>query len=363
MTSRLKKWLAHELIDLERMYTDSQYTPEQIMQVLPGRSWKAIVHVAQRQGFRRKRSDTWTPDERIILETMYTNAECSREQITQHLPGRSWRSIQCQANTYNLRRPQPDPPWTEEELVILRNVYPDSQYTPEDITGALPKRSWFAIRTRAADLNLRRPYRNPHQIDRRYFAQIDTPHKAYDLGLIAADGCISDRGHISLWLNKKDLQLVTQVRDRIAPGMSIHENKHAYGVSIGSQQMASDLARFGIVPRKTHKLSWPGELPEAYIVFFLLGYFDGDGSFHRYIKDGVRVYWRWSLVGTQSFLSAAHYHVQRLAEVKISEPYVHNKQSPNLYVICTTGRKAMVIDRTLNASGLGLPRKHLPSDT
>lgn len=237
----------------------------------------------------------WTAHELAILQGMYPDSQCSSAQILEALPDRSWRAVQTRADLYNLRRPHLNHPWQEEEIATLKRIYPDPQYKPEDIVSALPKRSWAAIKIVAQDLSLRRPYRNPHQIDRRYFAQINTPHKAYDLGLIASDGCVTDRGHILLWLNKKDVQLVTQVRDRIAPAMPIHKKREAYGFSIGSQEMAKDLAKFGIVPRKTLNLDWPKELPEDLIVFFLLGYFDGDGSFHRYTKDGIRTYWRWSL--------------------------------------------------------------------
>src|SRR5690348_5245682 len=87
---------------------------------------------------------------------------------------------------------------------------------------------------------------------------------------------------------------------------------------------------------------------------------DGDGSFHQYTKGGTHKYWRWSLVGTRNFLITAHRYIQELVQVKISEPYIHNAQSPHLHVICTTGQKAIAIDRVLNASDLGLPRKHLP---
>jgi hypothetical protein len=45
----------------------------------------------------------------------------------------------------------------------------------------------------------------------------------------------------------------------------------------------------------------------------------------------------------------------------IAEPVRHCKdRSPHLYRITATGQRAIAIDRTLNASGLGMLRKHLP---
>src|SRR5205823_6018717 len=98
--------------------------------------------------------------------------------------------------------------------------------------------------------------------------------------------------------------------------------------------------------------------PDRFAITFILGYFDGDGCL-SYQKDGMRKYWHWSLLGTQSFLTVARQHVQLHAQVEISEPRPHSKQSPHLYRIETTGQKAVAVDRVLNASGLGLARKHL----
>jgi len=362
MVRKQRKWTSQEIADLERLYPDPRYSPEQITCVFSDRSWKAIVRAAQRYGIHRSRSDLWKPEENAILESMYTDPERHATEVMQILPGRTWKAIQDQADKHNLHRTHPHVYWAEEEVNILKHMYPNSQYNPEHIMEALPRRSWIAITSMAQSLSLRRPYRNPHRIDRQYFAQIDTPYKAYDLGLIAADGNISDRGHISLWLQKSDTLLVTNVRDRIAPGIPIRDKRNACGFSIGSKEMANDLSNYGIGPRKTYSLDWPRNLPDEFVVFFLLGYFDGDGSLHLYMSSANRKYWRWSLVGTRSFLFTAHYYIQLHAKVTISEPSLHNKLSSHLYAITTTGQKAVIIDRMLNASGLGLLRKHLPQD-
>ena len=100
-----KKWTVQELDDLQRMYPDPQYSPEQIVHALPGRSWKAIVHAAHRYGVHRAQPDVWKPEENAILETLYTNIGCSPKELMQVLPGRTWKAIQCQANRCNLHRP------------------------------------------------------------------------------------------------------------------------------------------------------------------------------------------------------------------------------------------------------------------
>jgi len=90
----------------------------------------------------------------------------------------------------------------------------------------------------------------------------------------------------------------------------------------------------------------------------LLGYFDGDGSFTP--RAGRRNY-QWLLLGTLDFLWVAREYIQRYVGVEIKEPVrAHKHISPHLYRISANGPRAPIIDRVLNASGLGLPRKHLP---
>ena len=101
-----------------------------------------------------------------------------------------------------------------------------------------------------------------------------------------------------------------------------------------------------------------GRVPEAFVIPFLLGYFDGDGSFTRRIDRDA---WQWMLLGTYPFLCVAHDFIQRYARVTLREPVrAHKDRSPHLFRINASHDRAIAIDRVLNASGLGLPRKHLP---
>jgi hypothetical protein len=107
----------------------------------------------------------------------------------------------------------------------------------------------------------------------------------------------------------------------------------------------------------SHVSQWPS-IPEPLVIPFLLGYFDGDGSFTP--RVGRRDY-QWVLVGTLGFLCVARYYSQQYASVELKEPVrAHKQTSPHLYRISANGPRAPIIDGILNASGLGMPRKHLP---
>jgi hypothetical protein len=138
-----------------------------------------------------------------------------------------------------------------------------------------------------------------------YFHRIETPMQAYILGLLAADGNVyvnkaRAEYKISLKLHREDEVLVKRTRDELAPKVNPNYPKpHYIRFEVCSQRMVNDLARYGVVPRKTWDLPWPEALlPHAFTSF--------------------------------------------------------------LYCIATSGEKAEALDRVLNASGLGLLRKHLP---
>lgn len=123
-----------------------------------------------------------------------------------------------------------------------------------------------------------------------YFHKIDTPEKAYWIGMLATDGCVSENSRIQLHLNYADREIVdllaltlgaTQfVSERVVThegSLRPDKTSHRYGLRFTSKQMAQDLALEGIVPKKTKTLMLSpcaSTFPQGY----LRGYLDGDGS-------------------------------------------------------------------------------------
>jgi hypothetical protein len=302
----------------------------------------------------------WTQDEFDDLARMYPNSMISPEQLMQHF-GRPWSGIQRQAKLYKLHRRETER-WTEKEVQDLKRLYIDEDIPAEMIMQHFG-RSWRSITGKAFTLKLRRPKPNPCGAVRDYFHTIDSDEKAYWLGFIAADGtvCITGRQHVvRIDLQPRDLHWLERFRDTVAPGMKITKHKErSYSVGIGSQEMVNDLIALGIRPRKSWSLEWPN-VPEAFVMPFLLGYFDGDGSFRP--RKGRRDY-QWIMIGTKALLTTARIYLQHHTGVELKEPVRHCKnRCEHLYRISANGPRAPMIDRVLNASGLGLPRKHLRSD-
>lgn len=152
-------------------------------------------------------------------------------------------------------------------------------------------------------LNISKPNKNRYSCDEEFFSKTDE-HSFYVAGFYAADGCvmfkrktdsepcivymalgIKDADHFEKIKNTMTAQhpLSTKVvkNSFINPAWKDSEEKE---LRITSRQMCRDLAKFNIVPRKTHIYTFPEWLIDHPLVnHFMRGYFDGDGSF--YIQD------------------------------------------------------------------------------
>ena len=143
------------------------------------------------------------------------------------------------------------------------------------------------------------------KVNDHYFDVIDNEHKAYWLGLLLADGFLSNSGHaiesfgISLSIKDKyileefvkDLESTYAVKEYI--GKSKFENSctdFAYAkLLIKSKQIFNKLIEYGFTTKK----SYDGVVPEEYIpddlkIHFIRGYFDGNGGLS--IGSGSHLY-------------------------------------------------------------------------
>lgn len=127
---------------------------------------------------------------------------------------------------------------------------------------------------------------------KREFQTIDTEAKAYFLGLMYADGCISNKVknyQKCIRLSLTDVQIINDLHKEFP---FFHKevfdfskyNKNCqvqYGLRKTSKELFEDLSNNGIFERKSYenkiKLKIP-DIPDNLIRHFVRGYFDGDGS-------------------------------------------------------------------------------------
>lgn len=147
---------------------------------------------------------------------------------------------------------------------------------------------------------------NRYTCDEHYFDRIDSAGKAYWLGFIAADGCVSDRGRLTVVLADRDVDHVAKLRAALGSSHPIGRYEAAAGgkkfgtarLTVQRPVLAAGLADLGVLPRKSLMIA-PPSITEALQSHYWRGVFDGDGSI--FIS---RSKWAASLTGSPAMVAA-----------------------------------------------------------
>ena len=186
-----------------------------------------------------------------------------------------------------------------------------------------------------------------HTLNETYFDKIDTPEKAYILGFIYADGCVylpakrPKEGAFMLNLQKRDIEMFKLIQSAIESSHPLFDDAKcgngAYRLIIGNRRFCDSLIRAGVTPRKSLTLEFPSEaiVPKALRRYFILGYFDGDGSICHNDEKG---FWSFSLLGTEQFLSAILAEFQKVVPDFKKRALLKHWKTAGLFKISLGGR-------------------------
>lgn len=170
--------------------------------------------------------------------------------------------------------------------ILIKNEYVNDKLTIRKIAlkhSVRPETISKILRAGGVKLRPSRGEHNiPYVVNHNYFSKIDSPVKAYLLGLLYADGHVALKNN-TINLVSNDIELINLFKNEIGCNKEIYRNpnhKNAYTFYFCSSQMKSDLIKLGCVTQKSLILKFPSleQVPLKYIKFFLLGNFDGDGS-------------------------------------------------------------------------------------
>ena len=135
-----------------------------------------------------------------------------------------------------------------------------------------------------------------HCIKEDYFSSIDNEMKAYYLGVMFADGWVTDDGVIGL--SMRDSDVVEGLRDAVESDYKVGRRGAQFELIMSSRIMVSDLSGYGCVPRKSWISLKIPSLRDDLIRHFVRGYYDGDGGF-RVRRSGQPVA---NIVGCKTLL-------------------------------------------------------------
>lgn len=212
-----------------------------------------------------------------------------------------------------------------------------------------------------------------HTYNENYFDIIDTPQKAYFLGLMYADGAIwhidkiGKYGNIlheyymSINLQEEDRPILELFRKELQwthelwfiSRSSKNENwLDQYKINLSGTKIHHDLEKHGCVEKKSLILQFPTTVPEEFMSHFIRGYFDGDGCIwcgkRKFMKFKSRPKGRiiqnvkFHFTGCIDFISKLENYLNEkigLSIVKINRTHSRPEQSDRVCMLEYSGRK------------------------
>jgi hypothetical protein len=124
---------------------------------------------------------------------------------------------------------------------------------------------------------------NPN-MDEHFFKNINNEANAYFLGLLISDGNVfkdntGRQASISITLNLNDEYMLNKFKETVKANTSVgHDGRGCGQIVIRSNIMASELANYGVVPKKSYITYLPKNIPDNVMNHLIRGIFDGDGN-------------------------------------------------------------------------------------
>lgn len=185
----------------------------------------------------------------------------------------------------------------------------------------------FCIPRRTRSESLKITQNRVHNIDINYFAKINTPQKAYWLGFIVADGSIrhpkENVYYTDFELAIADKETVQHFADDIGYGEILVDHQRAR-CNVNNTFFTENLMKFGVCPNKTGHEVFP-LLPKNMVRYFILGFFDGDGSI-MYYEGKTRIRSRFHIVcANKNFLEHIKDILSAEAKIRFTNKSLHKK--------------------------------------
>ena len=164
-----------------------------------------------------------------------------------------------------------------------------------------------------------------------YFKTINTEAKAYYLGLLLTDGNVfkakrnTPQYRIQISLKLSDINIIEKFKEELNAMNKIStyttSSRSECMFSVHSNEMASDLSKYGIVERKTFNTELTTLIPDDLYRHYIRGIFDGDGTV--YIRKNNQLIF--GFYGTHNLVNQVKYYL--IQEINISNNSTFDKET------------------------------------
>jgi len=188
------------------------------------------------------------------------------------------------------------------------------------------------LKSNGIKIRQRTDFNKKYHLDETYFDKIDTPNKAYILGLLYADGNVSKKGYIiTLSLQERDKHILESINKELnydKPLVLVDNSskkgnvQNSYVLRIHNKYMANSLNKCGVVPCKSHILKFPFWLNRGLMRHFIRGYLDGDGNITKNPK-----YKHVSFIGSGLMMDGLKEFIEDELKIHCSIYYHPNKSN------------------------------------
>lgn len=213
----------------------------------------------------------------------------------------------------------------------------------------------------------RKPSRSVNKIRRLnneiidYFKTIDSPEKAYYLGLIYSDGYICSSNYertkqVGIALQKQDKYVLERLHKVLSLKTKMNEYKNSVKLTITNLGMYNDLVNLGVVENKSHFDYIMPKIDNDLLNSFVLGYFDGDGCITIKSSGAIVVS---ICCNSKIFLESVQQYLHN-NDIQTRLNIQLKPSGNNLYVLYLSGRKNQLKFKELiyKDSPIFLIRKH-----
>jgi hypothetical protein len=187
------------------------------------------------------------------------------------------------------------PAWglAEKAARLVVNAYLKGKSGPKIAAelNTTPTTVYAHLRKTGRSIRTLSDYNREEDCNHNFFDVIDRPEKAYWLGLLLADGCVSKSNEVILSLHVRDIDTVRAFKSALGSGskVTIREQRDkrirdskrfkstCAAVRIRSRRLCVALAKYGILPGKTRSPRMVSGIPPKFERDFWRGAVDGDG--------------------------------------------------------------------------------------